>query len=366
MKHATQAQFGRSIEVVPLSDQSSMTDKWQALNALTEAAQIYEISHRTLGVLKALMSFLPGRLISPIPGQAIVFPSNRTLSHRLNGMPDSTLRRHLARLVSLGIVSRCDSPNRKRYRRGVGEAGISFGFDLSPIARQGDHLRQNADQARKTRTELDAKRAQLAALRQRLLEQGDDHLADDAHRALRRKPDMAQLTELCRLIEARLEEVSTHQLSSTDAQNERHIQARDNYNPDSDTRTERGQGQKKDPKSQIALRDVLKACPTIDTYFPGEIYNWSQLCRCGERLAIMLGIDPPVFVEACGVMGAERASITVICILERLRDIENPGGYLRKISQMAQAGRLDIGLVLDAAKRKLSADNQNNHCKSMR
>ncbi|WP_368040322.1 helix-turn-helix domain-containing protein [Ruegeria atlantica] len=69
------------------------------LSALTTASADFDISHRTLTVLKALLTFLPDRDIPTEPGMAVVFPANRTLSERLNGMPESTLRRHLARLV---------------------------------------------------------------------------------------------------------------------------------------------------------------------------------------------------------------------------------------------------------------------------
>ena len=62
-----------------------------------------------------------------------MFPSNRKLMERLNGMPESTLRRHLASLAEIGIVTRKNSPNRKRYARRAGEGALmAFGFDLSP------------------------------------------------------------------------------------------------------------------------------------------------------------------------------------------------------------------------------------------
>ena len=62
-------------------------------------------------------------------------PRHATLSDRAHGMPESTLRRHLAALVRAGIILRHDSPNGKRYaRRGEGgEITDAYGFDLTPL-----------------------------------------------------------------------------------------------------------------------------------------------------------------------------------------------------------------------------------------
>lgn len=210
MKHATQTQFGRPVEAVLTKSTILATDKWDALAALTDAAEHFELSHRTLGVLKALMTFLPGRIISPIAGEAIVFPSNRTLSHRLNGMPDSTLRRHLAHLVKLGIVTRHDSPNRKRYARRVGQGiGIAFGFDLSPLARQNQMLIDVATTARDTRDAISAMRDTIAVQRHQLLERGGVTATTETTRmVLRRKSDLATLTKLHETLTAEIETIS--------------------------------------------------------------------------------------------------------------------------------------------------------------
>ena len=218
MKHATQTAFGRPVEAVQTDPSDLMVDKWDALKALTEAAATFDVTHRTLSVLKALMTFLPQRLITPHPRGAIVFPSNKTLSDRLNGMPDSTLRRHLAKLVEVGIVSRHDSANRKRFARRNGQGGhIAFGFDLSPLAMQITQLKQAAERASRANEALMALRAEVAQLRQLVL---DTPLGEEARQLLRRKPETKALTDII----ARLEDALTAQMSGDDAQNERHIE----------------------------------------------------------------------------------------------------------------------------------------------
>ena len=110
-------------------------DKWALISALTEAREHFGLGDRTLAVVEALVSFVPGR---ELDGRAplIVFPSNRALSARARGMAPATLRRHLAALVKAGLLFRRDSPNGKRYAvkddRGLPEE--AFGFDLAPLA----------------------------------------------------------------------------------------------------------------------------------------------------------------------------------------------------------------------------------------
>lgn len=370
MKHATQTQFGRPVEAV-LTSQIT-TDKWQALGALTDAAERFELSHRTLGVLKALMTFLPGRFISPVAGEAIVFPSNRTLSHRLNGMPDSTLRRHLAQLVRVGIVSRHDSPNRKRYARRVGQGiGIAFGFDLSPLARQNDMLCKVASEAREEHERLQALRSRALQLRHELLAKaGQGVVTNDAQNILRRKPEAGVLTELVGRIQTELDALDTPEMGASDDQIERHIQYETKYISDSEAPITDPELQKNadrhlenDAMSQRNktpdLKTVLAVCQEFQTYYPAHIRHWNDLVSVSERLTAMIGIDPPVFKQAIAAMGASRAATVVLCILENIQSISNPGGYLRRLTQQAQDGHFSEKPMLAAIANRLelSADN---------
>lgn len=348
---------------VPMQADDQMVDKWDALKALTEAAAAFDMTHRTLGVLKALMTFLPQRLIAPNPRSAIVFPSNKTLSDRLNGMPDSTLRRHLAKLVSVGIVSRHDSANRKRFARRNGQgAQIAFGFDLSPLAIQIGQLQQAAAQAGRAHEALMAMRAQVAQLRQLILE---TPLAEEARQTLRRKPEADALADMI----ARLEKAVTAQMSSGDDQNERHI---DNvYITYSDSEADRVVVKKRNCELESAdatsLDEVLSVCSEYKSYYPEPVHHWTDLIGIADRLTGMMGIDPPVFKQAMADMGPRPAAVVVLCMLERFGDIRNPGGYLRRLSQTAREGRFSMRPLLNAVanRRGLSADNDLNCYNSM-
>lgn len=119
----------------PAGNAGGEFDKWKLINALGTARNFFALSDRTVAVLSALLSVLPGRAVT-LADEQIVFPSNAELSRRTNGMADATLRRHIAALVAAGLLLRRDSPNGKRYARrdDAGQIEAAFGFDLGPLA----------------------------------------------------------------------------------------------------------------------------------------------------------------------------------------------------------------------------------------
>ncbi|MGJ8611086.1 MAG: plasmid replication protein RepC [Octadecabacter sp.] len=355
MKHAPQTQFGQPVEVCPKTcDDDGMADKWNVLRALTDCADMHDLTHRTLGVLKALMTFLPGRMISPEAGSAIVFPSNRTLGDRLNGMPESTLRRHLAKLVTQGAITRHDSPNRKRYAR-RGRFSVAFGLDLSPLARLANMLDQQAEAARTRHEDLLALRATVGARRHELLERdGPCELTERARQELRRKPCESKLEQLSIQLQDQIDAFDTEQMSDNDVQNERHIQYVKKIYSDSEGSTgyqntalpSKDKTAEKD--KSIDLTAVLSRCNAFQEYYPTPVRSWRDLIVIADKIAPMIGIDGPVWQQASRVMGYRNAATVVLCILENLGKINNPGGYLRRLTQTASAGAFDVAPILSA------------------
>lgn len=363
MKHTSQTEFGRPVSFVP-----APMDKWELLSALTAAAPDFDLSHRTLGVLKALLTFLPDRMIPERAGQAVVYPANRTLSERLNGMPESTLRRHLARLVDLGLVNRQDSANRKRYARRVGQGvQLAFGFDLSPLNGHAEQIFTVAQEARLRTQRMQALRDQISAARQRLAISGQEthfQLLETARLILRRKVSEPELQDIAtRLSDAIAADppvdnaperaLPSVQMSGSNSQNERHIQ--DSFEKDIDSEeAEKGQNNNLTaarPEPGINpenLRHILSVCTEFQQYYPNRVTDWQQLVAVAERLSPMIGIDAPVFHDARKSMGAKAAATSVLCILERLGDIRSPGAYLRKLAQKARAGGFSCEPMLKA------------------
>jgi replication initiation protein RepC len=373
MEKTFRTAFGRPRSATQVSCEGP--DKWALLDRLTTAADCFELSHRTLTVLKALLSFLPSRHI-PDGAAGIVFASNARLSERLHGMPESTLRRHLAQLVRVGLIARHDSPNRKRFARNRGGAiALAFGFDLSPLVVQSDMIETAAQAAEARRERLQALRDRVLVLRHALIRQGGaEGVANEAGRILRRKPDEAALTLLENALrdalespativdEAEAEPVSpapsTGQMSASDGENERHIQ--DSIKPYFDSEQQIGpknalshsadniDGQGKEPKKGVTLAEVVAACKEIKSFFPEAMRNWSDIVRIGDQIAPMLGIDPPVLNEAKRDMGAESAAVTVLCLLEKAATIRSPGAYLRRLTQMARNGAFSLNPMVAA------------------
>jgi len=260
-------QFGRLATAVP----PSAIDKWEALSALTTAQESFGLNHRTLTVLRALMTFLPDRMITATPLSAVVFPSNATLSTRLNGMPESTLRRHIATLVRLGFVSRHNSANRKRFARSIGAGQrIAFGFDLSPLARTAQTLRDSAAAAKEYANRLAALRAEIAALRQQIIDTaGPCAETDQAHRILRRKPDLKSLETL--LLTLSKYRSATAKTSTTNDHFERHI----------DTEKRSYSEQAPDTDTSALLR-LVSRCNEYKLYAPNPPRHWEDLLRTAD------------------------------------------------------------------------------------
>ncbi len=334
---------------------------------LTVASESYGLSHRTLGVLKALLTFLPTR---NIPLDTVVFPSNRRLSERLSGMPESTLRRHLAQLAHKGIVRRRDSPNRKRYARRInGGLALAYGFDLTPLVLLQPELAHAAKHAREQAERIVVLRDNIMLLKSRLIAtNGPEELIHETAKLLRRKADYDAFQDALERLENALDDqcsqaVVTQQTSGTVSQNERHIQ--DSFKYDLDTENiprQKHTSIKEDAKKSrsITIGLLTNICRAFQTYFPDRIRGWHDIERIGDKLAPMLGIDQPVMHQAQAVMGHRTASVVVICMLENINKIRSPGAYLRHLIKLAGQGAFSVLPMLNALKsRELSADNVN-------
>lgn len=325
-------------------------DKWSVLRDLTVARKHYGVSDRDLVVLSALISFHPAQELQN-DAPLIVFPSNASLSDRAHGMPESTLRRHLAALINAGLIMRRDSPNGKRYARRTRCGGYdrAFGFDLRPllvqaqqIAQAAETVRDEAWQLRRKREEVTIRLRDLRKLMHWQVESSIDvgeQLATlvELQKCLRRKLDLTTLTELndrLKQLEAALPLPSqTEHMSGADAQNERHYH---NSNKDISESEQVPEEQKSGNESTIPLEVVLKAAPDIEDYAPHPIQTWHQLHQIAEFVRPMLGIPEQVWRAACLHMGPGAAATVLACILQRGPAIAKPGAYLRKLISLSE------------------------------
>lgn len=370
-------------------------NKWEVFRELSKTQTAFGITERDLTVLQGLLSFFPGDTLG---GSApmIVFPSNTAICERLNGMPCSTMRRHLARLVDAGLLLRRDSPNGKRYQRREGAARIAFGFDLAPLFRRAAEIAQAADAVRETAQRLRRLREVVSLMRRDLAaiaEYGEelhpglglwDQLRDTAAltaRALRRRlsqDDLARIQhQLARLLDQARDQIDgpkAEELVTSDAQIEQHHLNSDKEDIDSDHCEERDQpgtgqpgdlpndgdtgNEKTEPPQppRIPLHLVTSSCPSIAVYYQGEIRHWHQLYAAACHVRPTMGISAAAWEEAQKFMGPEHAAVVIVAMLERFAEIRSPGGYLRFLTRKAVNGQFSCGpMVMALTARRQAA-----------
>ncbi|PBB83746.1 plasmid replication protein RepC [Mesorhizobium sp. WSM3876] len=356
-----------------------VVDKWQIYRNLCEGKSVVGIGDRALAVLNALLSFYPDSELSE-ENDLIVFPSNAQLSLRAHGMPDATLRRHLAALVDGGLIIRRDSPNGKRYaRKGRGgEIEEAFGFSLAPLLARAFEFEAAAERVRADNRALRLMRERITLHRRDIHKLIEAALEEDVPgdwgglwerfrgvvEAIPRRASIPELEPTVADLAALHEEVDklleTHMKSTNssgnDFQNERQ---QSDSNTDSIFEFEpaleksgatvepRRAADEKPKGYPIGL--VLKACPEIADYAADGIANWRDLMITAAQVRGYLGVSPSAYEEACHVMGQEVAAIVIACILQRAQHINSAGGYLRVLTEKARAGQFSVGPMLMAA-----------------
>jgi replication initiation protein RepC len=403
--------FRRTIDAAILKHQAATQEdlpptganKWEVLRELAAARVAFGLSDRDLTVLQALVSFHQATILGGNDSELIVHPSNKAICERLNGMPCSTMRRHLSNLVQTGFVVRRDSPNGKRYARRYGDEKVAFGFDLSPLVLRFQEVCEAAEAVRAAEERYKRLRATVSLMRRDLAglaEYGSslrpdlglwDQFSDLAvltARDLRRKLEMADLKQIEKALGAALDQArdllgdgNTEYMSTNDANSEQHHQnsnkdlydfeprlekARDPGNAleraDAGVRVDRREDEGDPPQEledqlmpNIPLGLVLASCQEIKSYVEQPVRHWHDLVRVADIVRPMMGISPSAWDEAKRYMGPEEASVVVVAMLERFGDIRSPGGYLRFLSAKAAIGEFSCGPMIMALMRRDAA-----------
>lgn len=384
----------RVVERPEVSVPGKPINKWELLRELSKAQAAFGVTERDLTVMQGLLSFFPDDALGG-NAEMVVFPSNKAICERLNGMPCSTMRRHIARLVDAGLLMRRDSPNGKRYVRKHGEERVAFGFDLSPlycrseeIARAAEAVREAEDRVRRLREVVSLMRRDLAAL----AEFGEeiqpglglwDQFRDKAvltARALRRKLTLEELSAYRTDLEALLDRArnviggpETEEMNTNDASFERHHHNSNKESIDLEPALEKGGAAADAPDVEtdapgadveeadtrrvpkIPLHLVIAGCPSLKTFYQGDIRHWHQLFDAACHVRPAMGISASAWEEAQRFMGPEQASIVVVAMLERFADIRSPGGYLRALTSKAAAGEFSCGPMVMALMSRRNA-----------
>ncbi|WP_273772537.1 plasmid replication protein RepC [Brucella intermedia] len=369
------------------SSQGRGVNRWVIYKQLCVAKSAFGLNDRSLAVLSSLLSFLPEDEIYEKNG-LVVFPSNRQLSLRAHGMPESTLRRHLASLVEAGIIARQDSPTRKRYahRDREGRVDLAFGFSFAPLVERASEITKIADKILADQKALKRLRDETSVVRRDIASIFTDS-ADETGKlcerlepvfvrfrevvdAIPRRASLAQLSAIKANLEAIRDELTiTLKTKETvpemtgsaaqfgrqhseslpeslfESQNGKKIGLKE---PSSETLFSRKLQRDASTQStpSISLDQVLRACPDIREYGMNGIGSWRELLDASRIVSGFLGISHSAYQEAIRFMGPETASTAIAWILQKLASINSPGGYLRSLTQKARGGTFSISQLL--------------------
>lgn len=362
-------------------------NRWALYKQLCVAKAEFELNDRCLAVLSSLLSFLPDDEFDEKSG-LVVFPSNRQLSLRAHGMPESTLRRHLASLIEARIIARKDSPTRKRYAHKDREGGVelAFGFSFAPLLKRASEIAAIADKIladqkalKRLRDEVSVMRRDMAAaFADKAEERGELSECLEALfvrfrsivDAIPRRASLDELSAIRANFEAIRGELAialktieiVPEMSVSVAQTERqHNESLpeslfesqngekiDLNAPSAETpvseKPEEGTSGNLTPS--ISLDQVLRSCPDIREYGANGIGTWRELHDASRIVSGFLGISQSAYQEAIRFMGPETASTAIAWILQKLSAINSPGGYLRSLTQKARGGTFSIRQLL--------------------
>jgi replication initiation protein RepC len=366
-------QISRQVAAKTMAKEA-VVHKWKVFQHIREGRESIGATDRALAILNALLTFHPETALTG-DAELVVWPSNEQLMARANGMPPTTLRRHLAVLVDCGLVIRRDSPNGKRFaRKGRGgEVEQAYGFDLSPIVARADEFRQLAEAVQIEKQAFRVAKERLTLLRRDIVKMINTGLAEgvpgrwggvqQAYQKiigeLPRAASRAVVEAVCRelhglWVEIRdvLESFANDQnKSANESHSGRHIQ---NSKPEPIFESQDAFREKKEagvssepsdnvqslPKRELPLGIVLDACPNLVELTPGgQIRHWRDFVAAAELARPMLGISPSAWREAQAGLGEQHAAITLAAIYQRAEQIQNAGGYLRSLTERAKQGK---------------------------
>lgn len=177
--------------------------KWQLLKTIEDIREPLGLKGTSISLLRAMISFLRVDQVHAARDDGhICFASNASLAKRAH-VSIQTVERHIAKLVSLGLLTRRSSGNGKRWARRdrQGSIVLATGLSLLPLAERYPEFVRMAQDHQDHKNELERLRdmcsAALANLKTHINGAGwGDGLFSKARNLLRRQPDKQALSDL--------------------------------------------------------------------------------------------------------------------------------------------------------------------------
>ncbi|CAN7752793.1 plasmid replication protein RepC [Mesorhizobium sp. LjNodule214] len=98
------------------------------------------------------------------------------------------------------------------------------------------------------------------------------------------------------------------------------------------------------PQALVALQDLVRAIPALDTYGFALPRTWAELARIVPQMCRIAGISDDARRRAVDQMGEQQAAVAVAVTLQKFdrQEVTSPGGYLRAMTKRAAAGELHL------------------------
>lgn len=379
----------------------------------------FKRAHEAIGCpfkVVALIDYLVGRT-KPADwtrgGPIWAWPGNANLQDVLQ--VERTQLKMLFRVAQeLGVLEIHDAPNGQRYghRDQEGVVVHAFGFDLSPLACRLVEFQQLAAGHVRQWREGERLRAEITSLRNKVLALTDlgqeqdaagdwTTIADDARRIAARRGRTRDPVRLSRLLaeldelhDGAIEALTPPEIVKTDPKgpdnrppltptNPSPI-AKANTNVDGPSRPDvlRGNEQseshrreashrhngvgsdQRERRQESALRGfvvtpefVVAIAPSFETWTGKNRPSWAELLEASTFIRSELGISQHAWGQACVVLGRTEAVTTLAAIAARHQagEVKSPGGLLRKMVELHQAGTLRLDRTLFGLSDRLKA-----------
>ena len=315
------------------------------LAAVNTAGKSLGLRPATVVVLDALLSCLPctdaktGAEVPITPLTLLtVFACNDTLCFRAKGITDRQLRRHLERLEQLGLITRRDSANGKRFPlMRQGKVIGAFGIDLSPLLERSAQIIELAQKTRDEADELRGMKAYIQKLRAACLglDLAEETLrfVDSTRNLLRRagvtllqaQGIIAKLTEIASaahgLAEAKADPADqmttdTKEITAADGQNVRHKETQKSYTKKT---------------LVLSVSELWERLTTIPAFYPERPSCDHSLMQLLYDFGRLLRIDTGLLARAVSTLGVAETLLLADRIAEQPERVKCPDSYLAKI-----------------------------------
>lgn len=339
-----------------MAGQGSTVPKWSQLRAIEEAREPLGLKATTIGILRAMLSFMAADRVSELaPDHHIVFASNSAIAQRAH-VSIQTVERHITKLVDLKIIQRVAASNGKRWvrRNGAGQVTLVSGLSLLPMADRHTEFTALAAAHSRTQERLNKLRDQcLLALAQvqECVVDNIDELSARVRRILRRRPQEDVLQSLLDEINASI----SVENSQTDENEPIKLRDRNTKN-EGHKENSLNQNSKKENLSEIQLTqdDMERSFPKLCAELRFARSNEDGR-RMLDEISQQLRLGPTWW--KCKEMGAGISFVLLGYILERVDQVENHSAYMASLIKRLENRDIEIASLLRKPQPKSTSGN---------